>query len=158
MTEWPIWRQRLVDFVRESNHIEGIDRYPTNEEINATHKFIDLPHIEVKDLIKLVSVYQPDAQLRDRKGLNVTIAGYWPPAGGIELRAQLEDLLERMNSGDADSAYQCHIAYEDLHPFTDGNGRSGRALWLWQMIELYNYDLRFGFLHKWYYQSFEGRG
>ena len=37
------------------------------------------------------------------------------------------------------------------HPFTDGNGRSGRALWLWQM----NNHAPFGFLHTFYYQTLE---
>ena len=37
----------------------------------------------------------------------------------------------------------------------DGNGRSGRALWLWQMVNQHNYDMRLGFLHLWYYQSLQ---
>jgi len=33
-------------------------------------------------------------------------------------------------------ARKAHIRYEDLHPFPDGNGRSGRILYNWQRIKL----------------------
>ena len=48
-------------------------------------------------------------------------------------------------------AYTLHHEYETLHPFTDGNGRSGRVLWLWMLGGIKNTPL--GFLHHWYYQS-----
>ena len=36
----------------------------------------------------------------------------------------------------------------------DGNGRSGRILWAWQMIEHnINPGLSLGFLHTFYYQA-----
>lgn len=50
--------------------------------------------------------------------------------------------------GEADPPWEVHIAYEMLHPFTDGNGRSGRMLWAWQMR---NFPL--DFLHTFYYQT-----
>ena len=48
--------------------------------------------------------------------------------------------------------------YETLHPFMDGNGRSGRILWAWQMIE-HNIapGLSLGFLHAYYYQTLAAR-
>ncbi len=53
--------------------------------------------------------------------------------------------------------YISHVAYENLHPFTDGNGRSGRALWLWQMMHgtmrQVNMARDLGFLHTFYYQT-----
>lgn len=135
----------LEDFVRESNRIEGILREPTPKEISATQEFIDLGHVEVSDLIKLVGVYAPGHRLRDQRGLNVRVGNYIAPPGGPQIRDELAALLTCVGFQDP---WAVHVAYERLHPFTDGNGRSGRALWLWMMQAA-----PLGFLHQFYYQT-----
>jgi hypothetical protein len=51
--------------------------------------------------------------------------------------------------------YILHVEYEQLHPFTDGNGRSGRAMWLYAMKKCGRLEqgLNLGFLHAFYYQT-----
>lgn len=136
---------KLLDFIRESNRIEGILREPTQEELRAAINFMSLQEVDIGDLITFVSVYQPDAELRDRPGLNVTVGGYRPPLGDITIKTRLMDILSDATWADP---YEIHHRYESLHPFTDCNGRSGRMLWLWMMG-----DAPLGFLHTWYYQS-----
>jgi fido (protein-threonine AMPylation protein) len=135
----------LEKFVAESNRIEGITRNPKYKELEEMHRFMLLEKVTVADLEQFVGIYQPGARLRDKLGLNVIIAGHFPPAGGPDIRKQLEKLLL---DAEATSSYRTHINYELLHPFTDGNGRSGRALWAWQIK-----DLSLGFLHRFYYQT-----
>jgi len=144
-----------TEFITESNKIEGIIRAPTAREISEFYRFMDLDAVTVHDLEIFVKAYQPDARLRDKVGLNVAIGGHRPTPGGPHVREQLEALLTRANRpqyitlpGEPDSAFEVHVAYEMLHPFTDGNGRSGRMLWAWQMRKF-----SLGFLHTWYYQS-----
>ncbi len=102
-------------------------------------------------LQRLVAVLEPDAKLRDRRGLDVRVGKHKPPQGGAQIRSDLTELLEVV---DETSPYVVHQRYERLHPFTDGNGRSGRMLWLWQHARARTYR-GLGFLHQWYYESLE---
>lgn len=136
------------DFIKESNRIEGILRDPTQEEVSEFHRFMDLDLVCIDDVMQFVKVYQSDAILRDRQGLDVRVGSYLPPRGGVDIRGRLVDLLE--DTTDI-NAYKIHLRYEMLHPFTDCNGRSGRMLWAWQMK-----DISLGFLHRFYYQALRG--
>lgn len=142
----------LIGFVRESNKIEGILREPTDEEVWAHANLLRQPQLEIRHIEDLVSVCAPGNRLRDRAGLNVRVGSYIAPPGGPAVRTELEALLEAVNLGRQPRfAWASHVAYEHLHPFTDGNGRSGRAIWLWQMSG----KAPLGFLHHFYYQTLE---
>lgn len=144
----------LKEFVRESNRIEGINREPTAAEIDAHDQFCALRQVALVNLEWFVNVVEPGARLRSEPGLNVRVGNHIPPAGGPDILVNIRDLLENVNT-QRWSPFAVHMAYETLHPFTDGNGRSGRVLWLWQMggIELAS----LGFLHHFYYQTLEAQ-
>lgn len=133
----------LWNFVQESNAIESIFRDPSQEEVNELDRFMKLEVITIEELQKFVSVYQPDALLRDVIGRSVRVGSYLPPKGGPWIREHLELLL--LSGLDP---YDLHVYYEKLHPFMDGNGRSGRALWAWK-----NQDISKGFLLPFYYET-----
>lgn len=138
-------------FIAESNRIEGIHREPLAAEVNATRHFLDLPELTVGDVIYIVGIYQPNAVIRDRPTLNVRVGNHVAPKGGREIVGELRDLLAKVSALSID-VWAAHVAYETLHPFTDGNGRSGRAIWLWQMEQIVG-GTQIGFLHSWYYQT-----
>lgn len=152
----PYTDKELRYFVKESNKIEGILRQPTKAELIEAERFLNLDIVRIDDLVSFVQVYQPDAILRDRAGLDVRVGNHIAPRGGPEIVGALHKVIDLANDYDS-SPWATHNAYETLHPFTDGNGRSGRILWAWQMV---NQDcwpfLRLGFLHAHYYQTLSG--
>lgn len=142
-------RFTLRDLVRESNKIEGIFRDPTDEEVAAARDFLGLSKVTIADLQHFVSIYQPGARLRDKVGLNVRVGRHLPPAGSPKIKKALQALLDKIEMKEL-TPWQAHVEYETLHPFTDGNGRSGRILWLWMMP-----DASLGFMHHFYYQTLQ---
>lgn len=145
----------LTAFVKESNRIEGILREPRKAEIEAHQKFLAVSpaSLEESTLVAFVAAVAPGKLLREKRGMDVRVGNHIAPPGGPPISDNLIQILTMAAEG-ADP-YAVHQAYESLHPFMDGNGRSGRALWLWQMKVCGNYDraLALGFLHSWYYAS-----
>jgi Fic/DOC family len=142
----------LVRFQSESNHIEGIN-IVRSSEVEALQAFLATESLWIGDLVAYVKVIQPDARLRATPDIpGVRVGNYVAPPSGEKLMMDLNMLLDRVNAGMI-SAYHAHVEYETLHIFEDGDGRSGRALWLWQMIKQRNFNFELTFLHAFYYQS-----
>ncbi|MBG6209766.1 hypothetical protein IWQ49_004441 [Labrenzia sp. EL_126] len=143
-------RYSLKDFVRESNRIEGIRRNPTDREIFAHAEFLAANTLSVKTFESFVWAVQPNAVLRREKGQNVRVGNHIPPEGGPEIEPALNAFIYCVKE-----PWKAHCLYEDLHPFTDGNGRSGRVFWLRLMGGIEAAPL--GFLHHFYYQTLSQR-
>jgi len=155
-TPYGIGPSDLRFFVTESNRIESI-RGLNNREIAAHLHLLSRPSLMVGDVATFVRSIA-GVKLRNQDGMNVRVGDHIPPRGGPHVESELAQLLARANRGD--DPWDVHVAYETLHPFMDGNGRSGRAIWLWQMLRQQNapWVLRMGFLHLFYYQTLQHSG
>lgn len=141
-----------MKFLEESFLIEGIVRPPSEQELSATKIFIALRHVTVLDLKKLVNAYEPEARFRSKSGLDVRVGNHVPPPGGQVIEELLTGILREIDQNLVDP-WQAHLRYQSLHPFTDGNGRSGRTLWVWHMLRTGANPFLRGFLHQFYYQT-----
>lgn len=148
----------LISFVRESNRIEGIT--PVRQhELLAHEAFLSLDLIRVGDLQGFVRAVA-SADLRSEKGMDVRVGSHRPPPGGPKVVDALNNLLDHLlevepDDGFSYTPFEIHQRYESLHPFIDGNGRSGRVLWAWHRLRLGRDPFVLGFLHSWYYESLE---
>lgn len=144
------FRGRLMEFAKESNRIEGITNEGANERMfEKLEAFLKLKKLTVDN----VCDFNEWGILRELEHMNVRIGGNLCFPGGKQVTKYFESII---NTLDKRSAYINHVDFERLHPFTDGNGRTGRAIWLWQMRNQHDYDLSRGFLHEWYCQSLGG--
>jgi hypothetical protein len=146
------WDNAKEMFVLESNRIERIDGVSMNDR--AAHSGLwAQDRIMMGDVIEFVRSVA-GRKLRDEPGMDVYISGvsFRPPPGGSDIAERLSLMLDTLDGGDP---YDWHVGYETLHPFMDGNGRSGRALWAWQMMKAGNDPFMLGFLHTFYYQALD---
>ena len=150
----------LAGFLLESNHIERIDGV-RRAEVDSAHDLLSQPVLTAPMIMALVDCHARGARLRSEEGMDVMVGRYYPPRGGPVVVETLESLMYAVNhvSEERTCPYIIHQGYETLHPFEDGNGRSGRLIWLWMHLRAGTY-MDLGFLHQWYYESllhFQGR-
>ena len=138
----------LRSFVEESNYIEGYTHKVKADELRA-HRQVLCDGCTHVTLSKFVSLVAPGHALRSREGMNVRVGSHVAPRGGPQVVQSLKDILLHTWAGDP---FDVHRRYLNLHPFSDGNGRSARVVWLYMMLKL-GRPVNRGFMHEWYYQS-----
>lgn len=148
---------QLEAFIRESWKIEGYDEPAGLHTLMRIHQdFIDNAFPTRAALAEAALLFTGNVGvIRDCEGLDVRVGNHLPPPGGSLIPKHLDDLLEAVSFEAAFGPHEAHAAYEDLHPFMDGNGRTGRMLWAWHMEDTGAdpYWVNRGFLHTFYYQS-----
>lgn len=123
-----------------------IDHYPTKEVLNykkalwlGLAELAARPFITTNLCIKLVQcVKQNEASIRNTPGTTLKNAlgevMYTPPSGEDTIREKMANLERFINEKNAyDPLIKMavmHYQFEAIHPFSDGNGRTGRILLL----------------------------
>jgi hypothetical protein len=143
----------IVEQVSESLRIEGIVRPPTVDEIAEHQRFMNLESLSISELEAFLKVFRPGARLRLYPGQdNIIVGSHVPPKSGEHIAAQLQALLSAVNARQIDW-WSAHVEFETLHPFSDGNGRLGRAI-ASNLLRISSPSrLELGFLHAFYLQT-----
>lgn len=140
----------IVRFIRESNAIEGIHR-TRGGEVSSFRSFLEKKFLSLDDVCDLQAVFAPAKPIRSEPDMNVRVGGHIAPPGGSSIPYRLMEIVDDANKGD--DPWKTHVDFELLHPFLDGNGRTGRALWAWHMQRLGRDPFALSFLHRFYYQT-----
>lgn len=144
----------LHSFLKESLAIEGIHREPNEQETEMSEWLLSLPRLDLDAVLGVQAIYAPHKPLRTSTGMDVWVGSHRPPRGGPMIEEALAEILRRINVRRY-TPYLGHVAFETLHPFMDGNGRTGRIIWAWHMRHVGGDPFALPFLHCWYYQSLE---
>jgi len=134
--------EELQEFVRQSNAIEGIYAGPGDPLYDDHLRAARMVALDPKDFVPLSRLLhhtimrsQPDAFPGDYRRVNVRVGHFVKPPHSVvpDLMRDLDlRVKHRIDAGGVFTYEECwnlHHEFEHVHPFVDGNGRTGR-LWL----------------------------
>lgn len=122
--------------LRQSNLIEGFDSDLLLEDSLRAWEYInDLDVLTLHDIKTIHWLITQHQLATDERGtyrfdnqINVTVGGYAAPSH----HQVLEMMLSWLQQATYLPAKDCHVMFEKIHPFVDGNGRTGRLIYYWQ--------------------------
>lgn len=131
----------MEQHIRQSNLIEGIDsRHEDELSLYAWAWLCEQETISqpvVLELHRLITCNQlPKAESGHYREIQVYVGWHVPPAPVIakaEMYGWITGLMERWQDLDPKDM---HVRFEKIHPFVDGNGRTGRMLMWWHEKKL----------------------
>lgn len=167
ITRIPPEIQTLTDFLMQSNAIEGVYDSPSFHQAYHAWQYLIKEKILNKSVIlkthKLLMLNQPilgcyRGYFRDQ---SVWVGG----REGVDWR-ELDKAIEHwalnvmdlVVNGQKESEIhrermcrEHHVEYEKIHPFIDGNGRTGRMFMNWERLQL---GLPILVIHEWQKQDY----
>lgn len=120
----------LPEYVRSSFGLSGLHGIPEQAHISAHRGFLMCRVITISNIEVLAAYVCPNARWRepvDFDDANSSDCDY----PKTELQRSIEGLFRLTNAG-AVSADELLLSFGRLRPLTFGNGRIGRALWMWR--------------------------
>jgi Fic family protein len=146
----------MIDFKKfatESNQIEG-EKKASRNQVYALQWFIqhELTEKNTLEYHRMVAENLPKEQRGVYRKFEITIGG--KPAGTphYAIQNKMDDFFRGIEKMDS---WEAHNLFEKIHGFSDYNGRTGRAIWLWKFLNEEGGKLNLSFLHRYYYQALQ---
>lgn len=117
-----------------------------------------------KDLLKLHKIISTDVMDQGKAGefrtVAVRVGNYFPPKPDVvpQLTNELLEWWNKLSSkwSPVISSAIIHYRFEAIHPFGDGNGRTGRALALWELYRRGFDAYHIFFVDEFYWEDRQG--
>jgi hypothetical protein len=131
----------MENHIRQSNLIEDIDNPDEDQQSMLAWEYLiaqpKLTHGVIQRVQKMITINQPlppntRGYYRDMAKVNVTVAGRAGAHFAVVPHLMENWRLDHKKLGPLES----HIRFEKIHPFIDGNGRTGRMLMWWQEVKM----------------------
>ena len=126
----------LDKFLEESNAIEGVHARSAKDDAHKAWTYLATIEVLTETDIKeahniLLQNRQP--QIAGEYRTQQVYIGNEKPPDPTAVPDLMAELL-KITPTSAEEALEWHILFEQIHPFTDGNGRIGRMLYLYHCL------------------------
>lgn len=134
----------MIEFLKESNAIEGIYDNPSLEQaILAWEYLMNEDVLTVSVILKTHKILMNNQRLQsNHKGYfrdcNVRVGNWVAMTHHMVGPSMQQWCFEAMRAYPAIDPIALHIQYEKIHPFVDGNGRTGRMFMNWMFMKRFN--------------------
>lgn len=153
-------RKRPGNWIRESNLIEGVDDPKEDARSQRAWKWFLTQRLRLETILALHNKIMFKKLLSHERGHwrmeNVTVGGR-TPIDWSEVLGQMQAWEGNYHWADTeDQIKKAHIEFEIIHPFIDGNGRTGRMIMNWQRVKAGLEPLCIEAVKRWdYYKWFD---
>lgn len=126
--------------IRQSNLIEGIDDPAEDKQSTKAWRYLEkqdhLSQPVLLELHRLITKNQlPEGESGAYRKVNVTVGGRLCPEPFLATQLIYNWLYDMLEYDLYLNPKEMHIRFERIHPFVDGNGRTGRMLMWWHELK-----------------------
>lgn len=148
-----------LSWIRESNLIEGVNNPLEDTRCIYAWEWLQAQEFNLETILKLHKkiMHALDFPIAGKlRTINVGVGGRLCPHWALVSGLLTEWIKNSSKLNDVLTIKRAHITFEKIHPFSDGNGRTGRMLMNWMLVKNGHEPITIKCDERWeYYKWFE---